>query len=154
MNIERITKESVGHVLPLLEAQFVEHDIDMKGEALERSVRGLVDVPGRGIILAAREAERTVGVAVLSFTWSLEMGGLTSWLEELYVVPERRNGGLGTRLLHDAIAAAKNEGCGGVDLEVESDHARAERLYLREGFTRRTRNRFVRSLQEEVRGAR
>ena len=153
MKIERISAANVGDVLPLLEAQFVEHDIDMRGEALERSVRGLVEVPGRGVILVAREGDRTIAIAVLSFTWSLEMGGLTSWLEELYVVPDRRNAGLGTRLLHEAIAAAKAEGCGGVDLEVEADHARAERLYLREGFTRRTRNRFVRSLQEEVRGA-
>jgi GNAT superfamily N-acetyltransferase len=146
MTIERITTESVAAVLPLLEAQFVEHDIEMKGRELERTVRGLVEVPGRGIILAAREGGRIVGVAVLSFTWALEMGGLTSWLDELYVVPERRNVGLGTRLLHAAIAAAREEGCAGVDLEVETEHARAERLYLREGFIRRTRNRFVRTL--------
>lgn len=147
MTIERVTLETVGDVLPLLESQFDEHDIVMKGEALERAVRGLVEVPGRGVILAAREEGRTVGIAVLSFTWSLEMGGLTSWLDELYVVPERRNGGLGTQLLAHAILAAKEEGCAGVDLEVEQDHARVEALYLREGFRFRSRRRFVRSLQ-------
>ena len=146
MKIERVTSETLTDVLPLLEAQFVEHDIDMKGARLEQTVRGMLEVPGRGVILVAREEGRSIGVAVLSHTWSLEMGGLTTWLDELYVVPERRNGGLGTRLLRAAIDAAKSEGAAGVDLEVEHDHVRVESLYLREGFTRRTRNRFVRTL--------
>lgn len=146
MKIERVTGETVADVLPLLEAQFVEHDIDMKGEALERVVRGMVEVEGRGVILAGREGGRTIGVAVLAHTWSLEMGGLTTWLDELYVIPEKRNGGFGTELLRAAIELARREGLRGVDLEVEHDHVRVEGLYLREGFVRRARNRFVRVL--------
>lgn len=146
MKIERVTVETMDTVLPLLEAQFAEHDIDMKGAALERVVRGMVETSGRGIILAAREEGRTIGVAVLAHTWSLEMGGLTTWLDELYVLPEKRNGGRGTKLLRAAIEAARAEGLKGVDLEVEHDHVRVEGLYLREGFERRTRNRFVRRL--------
>ena len=146
MKIERVTSHDFRDVLPLLEAQFVEHDIDMKGEALERVVRGMIEVEGRGIILAGREEGRTLGVAVLAHTWSLEMGGLTTWLDELYVIPEKRNGGFGTELLRAAIEIAGREGLKGVDLEVEHDHVRVEGLYLREGFERRTRNRFVRRL--------
>lgn len=150
MKIERVFASSVPDVLPLLEAQFAEHDIDMKGAALERAVRGLVEVPGRGAILAAYDddTERAIGVAVLSHTWGLEVGGLTTWLDELFVVPERRSSRIGTRLLREAIVVATEEGCACVDLEVEIDHARAEELYLREGFTRRSRNRFFRVLSE------
>jgi GNAT superfamily N-acetyltransferase len=120
---------------------------------LLRALRGLVEEPSRGLVLAAYDDEesknknrRAIGIAVLSHTWTIEHGGRCTWLDELYVVPERRNAGLGRALIHAAIEAAKREGCAAMDLEVENDHARVESLYLREGFTRRTRNRFVRRL--------
>lgn len=146
MRIERITPATMRDVLPLLAVQLDEHGVGLEAERLECAVRGLLDVPKRGIVLAAYDDGRAIGVALMAHTWSIEHGGFCTWLDELNVVPERRNAGIGRALVRTAMEAAKAEGCCAVDLEVEANHARAEGLYLREGFTRRTRNRFFRSL--------
>jgi GNAT superfamily N-acetyltransferase len=146
MKIERVTSATMNDVLPLLDVQLSEHGVGLEAERLERAVRGLLDVPKRGLVLAAYEEDRSIGVALMAHTWSIEHGGFCTWLDELYVVPERRNAGVGRALLHAALAAARDEGCCAVDLEVEADHARVESLYLREGFRFRSRRRFWRPL--------
>jgi len=44
------------------------------------------------------------------------------------------------------VAVAKERGCLAIDLEVDSDHARAERLYQREGFVGLARRRLAKRL--------
>jgi GNAT superfamily N-acetyltransferase len=136
--IERADRASVDLAMPLLEVQMKEHDIDteaMGRGAFRRAVHGLVDTEGRGAVLLARTTTGdVVGVAVLAHTWTIEQGGLCTWLDELYVVPERRAGGIGTALLRRAIEVARADGCLAIDLEVDQNHTRALGLYEREGF--------------------
>ena len=146
IEIEIATTANVTDALPLLAVQFEEHDIDLKGDALEHVVRGLVAVEGRGRILLAREGTKVIGVACLSYQWTLEHGGKITWLEELYVLPEKRSGGIGRTLLHRAMEVAKSDGCLAIDIEVDVDHARAENLYVREGFGFLPRRRFAKKL--------
>jgi hypothetical protein len=54
-------------------------------------------------------------------------------------------------LLLAACKTAVACGCAAVDLEVEQSHARVESLYLREGFRRHTRRRWVRVLDRAER---
>ena len=149
--------EDRAAVLELLAAQMAEHAIPLEAHRLARAVDGAFADLGapapRALILvaeragvAAERASEVLGVAYVAFTWTIEHGGKTSWLEELYVRPSERVGGLGTALLRAACDAARAHGAAAVDLEVEADHARVEGLYLREGFQRRTRSRWVRFL--------
>jgi GNAT superfamily N-acetyltransferase len=143
--------------LDLLANQFAEHGISLPADRLEAGLAGLIADPNRGFVLLARDgsgsdagaassvacAGSAIGLSCTSFTWSLEHGGQSAWLEELYVVPERRGAGVGTRLLSAAREKARAAGARAIDLEVEESHARAERLYVREGFRRHTRVRWV-----------
>ncbi len=79
----------------------------------------------------------------MCFTWTLEHGGRSAWLEELYVQPEYRGRGIGQKLLAAAINRAREEGCRAIDLEVDRGHPRASHLYDREGFVRLARTRWV-----------
>jgi GNAT superfamily N-acetyltransferase len=144
--LERLDASSSPLAVALLRAQFDEHDIHLPPGALERAVRGLVEVSGRGALLLAREEREAIGVAALSYTWALEHGGQVAWLDELYVIPRRRGHGVGTLLLLEAVEVARADGCIAVDLEVEASHDRAQALYLRHGFEALTRTRFVRRL--------
>ncbi|HEY5677293.1 MAG TPA: GNAT family N-acetyltransferase, partial [Myxococcales bacterium] len=101
---------------------------------------------GKGLALIASEREAALGVAILSFSHQLERGGATAWLDELYVVPERRGGGVGRALLRRALREARTEGCESVHLEVVRGHGRAAHLYVREGFRRLPRTRYMRVL--------
>jgi GNAT superfamily N-acetyltransferase len=134
-------------VVRLLSRQLAEHDIELEDERLAFAVDGMLDEPARGRILVARHGEELVGVAVMSYTWTLEHGGPACWLDELYVEPRLREHGVGTRLLRAACARAEEDGRIAMDLEVEASHARVAALYLREGFHAHTRSRFVRPLR-------
>jgi GNAT superfamily N-acetyltransferase len=135
-------------IIRLLGAQLDEHDIALPTENLTHAVNGFFDEPRRGRILVARHSSTVIGVAVLSYTWTLERGGQSCWLDELYVVPQWRDSGIGTAILRKAIEITSNDGCLTMDLEVETSHTRAANLYLREGFQVHTRTRYYRMLQK------
>jgi GNAT superfamily N-acetyltransferase len=148
VSIDQLGASEYRDALPLLAAQLDEHAIPIESAALERAVRGLVEVPERGVILVARDANSAVGVAAVSYSWTIERGGKAAWLEELYVLPAWRGNGIGTALLRAAIDAARRFGCSAVDLEVESSHERVEALYERHGFAALRRTHFAAQLTE------
>jgi GNAT superfamily N-acetyltransferase len=131
----------------LLIEQLREYNIDTPGDAVARAVDGLLADHSSGFVLIAQQGGMTVGVAYVSFVWTLERGGKSAWLEELYVVPESRNRGIGTGLLAAVLEKAGAAGCAAVDLEVDSTHVRAEHLYARAGFRALSRARWVRDLR-------
>ena len=135
------TADDLADVVALLSAQFDEHGIDAGDVA--RGARGLIESPERGAIFLATVDGTRVGIAAMPFTWTLEHGGLVAWLDELYVLPSMRDRGIGRALLDHVLAAARAAGCLAIDLEVDTSHARVERLYERRGFTRLPRTRFA-----------
>jgi GNAT superfamily N-acetyltransferase len=138
--------DDLPDALKLLRAQFSEHAIALPAERVAAGLSAVLASPSLGRVLLAREGPSTIGLAYLAFTWTLERGGLVAWLEELYVLPDRRNAGVGAALLREALAEAARAGCGGVELEVESGHQRVESLYCREAFQPLTRSRWWRPL--------
>jgi GNAT superfamily N-acetyltransferase len=137
-------------VTDLLMAQLHEHGIGTPHDAVREAVDGMLADYGRGFVLIAEHGSRIVGVAYVSFTWTLEHGGRSAWLEELYVVPDERNRGVGRAMLAVVLRNASTAGCAAVDLEVDTTHARAWHLYAREGFTPLPRARWVRTLAAQV----
>jgi len=155
---------------------FLEHDVRLTPEQLAVSVDGVLNDPTLGLFLVARvgapalspapAASRApypgapvppapssspddvvVGLAFLSFMWTLEHGGISAWLDVLYVVPNSRSRGIGRALLTAALEASRQRGCVAVDLEIEASHARAANLYLRLGFRPHARTRWVKPLR-------
>jgi GNAT superfamily N-acetyltransferase len=77
------------------------------------------------------------GFAELRFRPSLYTGALDAYLEELYVVPERRGRGLGRALLEAAMEHARERGAVRIDLNTSVDDVAARALYESAGFTNR-----------------
>jgi GNAT superfamily N-acetyltransferase len=155
LSIRRVTREEETAAVRLIIAQFREHAVTLSNERVASAVRGLLAAPERGALLLARGSRGPVGIAALAYTWTLEHGGPVAWLDELYVVPEKRGRGVGRALLDRACAEAAANGCLAIELEVDRDHARAEALYERAGFARLPRFRWARALPDrQVRTAR
>ena len=77
------------------------------------------------------------GFAQLRFRPSLYTGALDAYLEELYVVPERRGQGIGRALLDAAMEFSKERGAAHIDLGTSEDDVAARALYESSGFTNR-----------------
>ena len=142
----------VPRATELLRDQLGGHQIELSHDTAEHCVRGLLARPDAGKILVARADGETIGSAILSFLWTVEHGGAATWLDELYVVPERRGHGVGQRLIDAVVKVAEAAGCHAVDLEVESGHEAVERLYERSGFRRHRRSRWYLPLATPERG--
>jgi GNAT superfamily N-acetyltransferase len=75
------------------------------------------------------------GFAQLRFRPSLYTGAIDAYLEELYVVPERRGHGLGRVLLEAAMEHARDRGAAHLDLNTSETDVAARALYESAGFT-------------------
>jgi GNAT superfamily N-acetyltransferase len=136
------TAADQARVVELLAAQLDEHSLAPARTALEAAAAALIGEPRLGRIFVAEIGGRIVGVAALSWSFSLEHGGRGAWLDELYVVPEQRGRGIGAALLDAVRAAAAAGGALAMDLEVEAGHERVASLYERHGFSRHRRQRW------------
>jgi ribosomal protein S18 acetylase RimI-like enzyme len=147
VNIQLIDSYTLDAAIALLERQLREHDIVVSRADLQAVTQKVISDRRYGFLLVATTSDAgPVGVAYASSLLSLEHGGISGWLEELYVLPEWRGQGVGSRLIAGVVALAKEAGWRALDLEVEASHQRAISLYTRHQFQPRSRSRFYRTL--------
>ena len=87
---------------------------------------------------------KIAGYALLNKTFSREVGGMVVWVEELYLRPQYRCMGFGSKFfdwLEANIPAVRYR------LEIEPDNARAQALYERRGYTTLAYKQMVRELK-------
>jgi GNAT superfamily N-acetyltransferase len=143
LDIRRATAADREAAVRLLGDQLAEHDIPIARAELEHAVDGMLAREERGGILLAVRDGAPIGLAVMYQTWTVEHGGVAMWLDELYVEPAHRSGGIGAQMLDAVVAEARRRGARALDLEVTADHARAANLYQRRGFEKHDRVRWV-----------
>ena len=149
ITIQKAVEEDWAIVLDLLQRQFAEHQIDVDEATLTFAIQEELRNEKLGIFLLARQDERPIGFAAIVFTWTLEHGGNSAWLEELYVLPELRGAGIGSQLIDATIVETTKLGCKAIDLEVEEEHERAEHLYQHKGFHLLNRRRWALILEHK-----
>ena len=91
---------------------------------------------GRGdvVVLLAGEESAPTGFAFLTLRPTPYHDGPLAQLEELYVVPDLRDGGIGTTLLTTAVDAVRRLGAGEVHINVDEVDTDTRRFYERHGF--------------------
>ena len=142
VTIRTAERKTAPAAVALLEAQLREHEL-APSEALRAVVDAVISEPRHGFILLARSAADFVGIAYAAAHLSAEHGGIIGWLEELYVVPGSRSGGVGSFLLEEVIERAQQLAWRGLELEIVAGHERAVSLYQRHGFASLSRARFT-----------
>ncbi|HZC36511.1 MAG TPA: GNAT family N-acetyltransferase [Chthoniobacterales bacterium] len=145
--ISLVDAQTLDMVIDLFEAQLREHDIIRSRDDLFAVARTVITDGRYGFMLVARASDGSpIGVAYVSCLLSMEHGGVSGWLEELYVLPDWRGRGIGSRLIAEVAACAKAMGWRALDLEVEASHERAVSLYARHEFLPHCRTRLYRIL--------
>jgi ribosomal protein S18 acetylase RimI-like enzyme len=122
----------LGRLLNAFNAEFGEPTPD--AEVIAQRAAPLIE-SGEVTVLFAGDGPD--GFAQLRFRPSLYTGALDAYLEELYVVPERRGRGLGRALLEAAMSHARERGAAHIDLGTSEDDVAALSLYESAGFTNR-----------------
>jgi GNAT superfamily N-acetyltransferase len=123
--------------LPLLEqfvrAYYLEDGHAFREDRQPAALAALVaeEPLGRGWLI--RLGARPVGYVVLSLAFSVEAGGREACVDELYLIPEVRNQGLGSRALALVEDEARDRGVRRIFLEVQRRN-RVIGLYRRAGY--------------------
>ncbi|MET0263155.1 MAG: GNAT family N-acetyltransferase [Rariglobus sp.] len=130
-------------VLALMRDFYAEEHLVFDELIAQRAVRELLAQPQLGFVILLEISGEVVGHATLTFGFSLEFHGRFALLDELYIIPAKRGGGLGRRGLEIATDLARAQGVSSLRLEVNHANARARSVYLKAGFQDDRRDLFT-----------
>jgi GNAT superfamily N-acetyltransferase len=95
--------------------------------------RLIADIGRRIRVLIAEEAGTPVGYAIYLFTYSSFLARPTLYLEDVFVLPEHRRGGIGGMFFEALRQAARREKCGRMEWVVLDWNTPAHRFYRKLG---------------------
>jgi GNAT superfamily N-acetyltransferase len=98
-----------------------------------RSVQSLL-ASADAEFFVCRDGDALVGYVLQRYRHSMWAGGLEATVEDLFVRPTARKGGLGKALVEFAIARAARRGCVTACLDTNEFNAASTRIYTQLGF--------------------
>jgi aminoglycoside 6'-N-acetyltransferase I len=128
--------EDLPALVELAGAFYAEDGFTTPREQLTANLIVLLDSDTSRVAVADHTTAGLIGFAITTTTFGLE-NGLIAELEDLYVDPEHRGGGLGDRLIGDSADWAHGRGATQLELVVAPNGRDVQRLhayYLRRGF--------------------
>jgi GNAT superfamily N-acetyltransferase len=100
-----------------------------------RGLTRIIENPGIGSILVARQQGSVIGMVNLLYTVSTALGERVAILEDMVVSPTARGSGTGTKLLQVAIEHARLNGCKRITLLTDQSNEAAQRFYAKQSFS-------------------
>jgi ribosomal protein S18 acetylase RimI-like enzyme len=104
---------------------------------LSRQLERLCEQPHLGGAWITYDDHAPAGYLLSVYVFSLEHHGLTAEIDELFVLPQHRDRGLGAQLLRAAEAAATAAGCTNISLQLGRDNEAARAFYRRHDYRAR-----------------
>ena len=137
--IRRATAEDSQTLLPLIAAYWdFESILGFDPPHVVPSLERLLSTPHLGAGWIASTNKIAVGYLLAVYVFSLEHGGLTAEIDELFVLPEGRGSGVGAELIQVAESEFIRIGCTSVSLQLSEHNDAARRFYRRFGYAERS----------------
>lgn len=123
-------------LLPMIRAYHDAEGIEVGDDHRRDAVMPLLEGSPHGAVWFIGPKMSPVGYAVVSFGWSIELGGLDGFVDEIWVREKVRGRGMGSDAVSALQSALKSAGIKALHLEMAEGNP-AERIYRRAGFRRR-----------------
>jgi ribosomal protein S18 acetylase RimI-like enzyme len=127
-------------VLTLMRALYEHEDIPFDIERARSALERMLRTSALGEAFVMREQDSVAGYFVLTFGYSLEFGGRTAVLDELFVQEQFRRRGFGRAALDFCNDLCRKHGMQALHLLVERKNERAQAVYRSAGFTSHDRD--------------
>lgn len=136
--IAPVREEDLAALLPLMRAYCDFYGAAPEDAALLALARALLaDPDGEGVQLIAREpAGEAVGFATVYWSWSTTRAERIGVMNDLYVAPEARGGGLADALIRACAERCRERGARSLEWQTAPDNHRAQAVYERVGGIR------------------
>jgi ribosomal protein S18 acetylase RimI-like enzyme len=137
--------EDVEFLVTLMREFYAEADYPLDVARARESFEQLQGQPALGRAFVVRAGSETAGYLVLTLTFSMEYGGRSAFLDDLYIRPAFRGQRVGTAALARLEEFARSLNPRAIHLEVGRDNAAGQSLYRSAGF--KDNNRQLLTLQ-------
>jgi ribosomal protein S18 acetylase RimI-like enzyme len=136
MDIRRARPGDIPQLLALIRRYWDFEGIEgFAALRIELVLKELLEGPAaRGSIWVAEAQGTLAGYLIVVLVLSIEHQGLMGEIDELFLLPEARAHGIGTRLLAAAEAELAQRGCVRLQLQLAIGNRRARAFYERLGF--------------------
>jgi GNAT superfamily N-acetyltransferase len=125
--------EEAEELLPLMRAYCDFYDASPPDQGLLEMARILMTDPEEGAMFIARAGGKAVGFATLDWKWSSLKAAKLGYLEDLYVVPDSRGGGIADALIEACAERCRERGAPAMQWLTAPDNHRAQAVYERTG---------------------
>jgi ribosomal protein S18 acetylase RimI-like enzyme len=99
-----------------------------------KNLKHFISTPNLGRLWIIYDSNVVAGYMVLAFAFSFEYKGRDAFIDEIYLKDEFRNKGIGKLAMSFVEQQAKSLGVKTLHLEVEQHNARANKIYIDQGF--------------------
>lgn len=129
----RATPRDAAHLAELLHAFNTEFDTETPGvEVLAGRLRTLL---GGTSTFAVLGGDPAVGLALVTLRPNVWSEGPVALLDEMYIEPAHRGGGVGGAVLRHMVEICRELGVAAIEINVDESDAAAMRFYERHGFS-------------------
>ena len=126
-------------VLTLVTAFHEEMEIKSTEDSRRAAIEPLLNGIPYGAVYLAGPTRAPIGYVVVTFSWSVEFGGMDGSIDELYIRPPVRKRGIATEVLIALPKTLADAGITALHLEVDREDEDTQRLYARTRFQPRER---------------
>ncbi len=129
--------KDLERLLPLVETFHSEVGILQEDDARRAAITPLLEGTPLGAIYLIGPTRAPVGYIVITFGWSVELGGVDANVDELFIRPSVRSRGMGGDALTALGGALGDAGVRAFHLKVDETSPQIRRFYERAGFAPR-----------------
>ncbi|NNG02364.1 MAG: GNAT family N-acetyltransferase [Desulfobacteraceae bacterium] len=130
-------RASIGDMdslIHLMRQFYKESGFELNERLSRQAFDELIGNPALGGVWLMYENETRAGYIVLTYGFSMAYGGRDAYVEDLYVLPEFRDRGVGRCGIHTLFEACRAQGIRAVHVDVGTDNTPAIGLYTAFGF--------------------
>lgn len=124
----------IDHLLQLIHDFYQHFDYPYIEAEKRLTLESLLQNPTFGRIYWVKMEDNRVGYVYLSYYFSLEFGGRTAFIDELFILPDYRGLGIGSRVIEQVEQQCRELQFQALHLESERKNTGATALYLKLGF--------------------
>jgi len=126
--------DEVEDLLPLMRGYCDFYEANPSDDGLRLMASTLIADPEQGAVFIARDpGGSAVGFATLDWKWSSLRGARIGFLEDLFVDPDARGGGIADALIEACAERCRERGAPAMEWMTAPDNKRAQAVYERVG---------------------
>jgi len=126
-------------LMPLVSAFHAEYGLALDDAHRTDALTPLLEGSPYGAVWIMGPTIAPIGYVIITFGWSVELGGMEGFVDEIYVRPAVRGRGIATEVLEQLPKVLADSGMRGLHMEVDRNDEKTQMVYRRQGFKPRDR---------------